>query len=177
MIMNTDLDTKDKKILAELDLNSRQSNAQIAKGVGLSKDAVSYRIKNLEKRKIISGYYTALNVAKLGYSTYKFMLTFRNTDSAIEKEIIEYFKDKGNVFWAVSCEGYYNLIVVAFAKNEFEIDDFFTEFLRRYSQYIKEHDLIIITENHSCRKAYLYGKTEDTSPDIYYGGEAKVKLD
>ena len=40
------LDLKDKKILEQLDLNSRQSNSQIAKKVGLSKDAIGYRIKN-----------------------------------------------------------------------------------------------------------------------------------
>ena len=40
-----DLDLKDRKILYELDLNCRQSNAQIGKKVGLSRKVVDYRIK------------------------------------------------------------------------------------------------------------------------------------
>ena len=36
------VDLKDRKILYELDLNCRQSNAQIGKKVGLSKEVVTY---------------------------------------------------------------------------------------------------------------------------------------
>ena len=38
------LDLKDKKILYELDLNARQTDNQIAKKVGMSRDSVRYRI-------------------------------------------------------------------------------------------------------------------------------------
>ena len=52
--MSVKLDLKDKKILWELDKDSRQPLSKIAKNVRLSKEAVYYRIKNLEKRKIIA---------------------------------------------------------------------------------------------------------------------------
>ncbi len=175
--MKPNLDIKDKKILEELDLNSRQSNTQIAKKVGISKDAVGYRLRNLEKQKIILGYYSVLNIAKLGCITYKLMLTFQNTTSKIEKEIIEYLKSNQNVGWLVSCDGYYNLMAVTWVKNAIVFDNFFTEFLKRYAQFIKERDVIVITENHSCRKAYLFDKTQDSSPDAYYGGEPEFNLD
>ena len=42
------LDIKDKKILYELYTNARQSNNSIAKKIGLSREAIDYRIKNLE---------------------------------------------------------------------------------------------------------------------------------
>ena len=91
------LDLKDKKILEQLDLNSRQSNSQIAKKVGLSKDAIGYRIKNLEKNQIILGHYSLLNIARLGYITYKLMFTFQNTTSEIEKEIIGNLKQNSKI--------------------------------------------------------------------------------
>ena len=47
------LDVKDKKILTLLDENSRLSNSQIAKKVGLSKPAVEYRLRRFEKNKIV----------------------------------------------------------------------------------------------------------------------------
>ena len=46
------LDKKDKDILYELDLNSRQSFNQIGRKIKLSKEVVQYRIKQLEKVKI-----------------------------------------------------------------------------------------------------------------------------
>ncbi len=175
--MQPKLDVKDKKIIEQLDLNSRQSNAQIAKKVGLSRDAVGYRIKDLEEQKIILGYYSLLNMPKLGYITYKFMLTFRNTTSEIEQAIIEYLKSDKNVGWVVSCDGYYNLMAVTWVKNAIAFDIFFQKFLRKYSKYIKERDVIAITENHACRKAYLYGKVEDITHDAYYSGEPESDLD
>ena len=43
------LDLKNKKICRCLSENARTPYTKIAKQVGLSKDAVKYRIKNLEK--------------------------------------------------------------------------------------------------------------------------------
>ena len=43
-------DLKDKKILALLDDNCRYTNSQIARKIQLSKPAVEYRLKRLEKK-------------------------------------------------------------------------------------------------------------------------------
>ena len=48
------LDLKDRKILYQLELNCRQSNTQIGKKVGLSKDVITYRIKRMEEKGIIN---------------------------------------------------------------------------------------------------------------------------
>jgi Lrp/AsnC family leucine-responsive transcriptional regulator len=61
------LDFKDRKILYELDLNCRQSNAQIGKKVGLSKEVVKYRIKRMQDEEIIFVFWTEINTFKLGY--------------------------------------------------------------------------------------------------------------
>ena len=45
---NMTLDLKDRKILYELDRDSRRSFSQIGKNVGLKKDVIAYRIKKLE---------------------------------------------------------------------------------------------------------------------------------
>ncbi|HJX50042.1 MAG TPA: AsnC family transcriptional regulator, partial [Candidatus Nanoarchaeia archaeon] len=175
--MAVKLDVKDKKILEQLDLNCRQSNSQISKIVGLSKDIVGYRIKNLEKQKIILGYYSVLNITKLGYVAYKVMLTFKDTTSKIEEEIINYLKKNKNVGWLVSCDGYYNLMVVVWVEDSFIFEKFFLEFLKKYSKYLKERDILVITENHACRKSYLYDKKIDNLPDVFYGDEKKSRLD
>ena len=56
MINMTQLDLKDKKILLELELNSRQSFSSIAKKVGLSKEVVNYRVNKLIKKEYKSTY-------------------------------------------------------------------------------------------------------------------------
>ena len=71
------LDLLDRKILYQLDLNARQSNAQIARKVKTSKEVVNYRLKRLEKENYILGYHTRINFWKLAdngcnYALYAF---------------------------------------------------------------------------------------------------------
>ena len=68
------LDLKDYKLLYELDTNSRQSYKQIGKKIGLSKDSVIYRIKQLENEEIIQQFHTVINVGKLGYLSFRLYL-------------------------------------------------------------------------------------------------------
>ena len=70
---NSAPDKKDQEILYELDLNARQSNAQIAKKVRLSKEVVGYRIKRMLEDEIIIGFYSVIDVTKLGYLTGRIM--------------------------------------------------------------------------------------------------------
>jgi DNA-binding Lrp family transcriptional regulator len=172
-----ELDAKDKKILEQLDLDARHGSSEIARKAGLRKDAVGYRIRRLEKSGVIKGYYSVLNIAKLGFETYKLMLTFQNTTSGIEKEVIGYFAKSPHVGWLVSCDGKYNLMIVCWVRNGAVLDQFFSEFLTEYAQYVRERDIIQITENHSCPKSYLFGKERDESPDVFYGGEPKCEAD
>jgi len=73
------IDLKDRKILTLLDENSRLSNSQIAKKVGLSKPAVEYRLNRFEKNNLILSHYVVIDFTKLGYSQYKIYFKFQNT--------------------------------------------------------------------------------------------------
>lgn len=175
-IMTIKLDTKDRRILEQLETNVRQSNRQISKKVGLSKDAIAYRINRLEEAKLISGYYTVLNIAKLGLIQFKIFISLQNTDSKIETEIIDYLKKDENIGWVVSCDGYYNLMAVAWVKSPIAFDEFFIKFLNKYSKYCKQREVVTIPEEYALRNSYLYNK-KNILPISHYGGEPKLELD
>ena len=56
------VDMKDRKILYQLDLNSRQPFSQIGKKVGLPKNVVLNRINRLKEIGIIKNFYTVIDV-------------------------------------------------------------------------------------------------------------------
>ena len=60
-------DKKDRDILYQLDLNSRQSLKSIGDKVHLKKNVVQYRIEKLVKSGIIKNFYTSINFHKLGF--------------------------------------------------------------------------------------------------------------
>jgi predicted transcriptional regulator len=84
------LDVKDRKILYELDIDSRQSFSQLGKKVGLHKDVVAYRVKKLQEKGIIKNFYTEINNNKIGFSAVRLYLTYQNITPEIKKEIIDY---------------------------------------------------------------------------------------
>ena len=71
------IDAKDRKILYQLDINSRRSFSQIGKKVGLHKDVVAYRVNKLQEKGIIKGFYTETDDYKLGYIRYRFYFTYQ----------------------------------------------------------------------------------------------------
>tara|TARA_B100001741_G_scaffold184671_1_gene152026 strand:+ start:895 stop:1350 length:456 start_codon:yes stop_codon:yes gene_type:complete len=61
------MDKIDKKIVFELQKNGRLSNFDLAEKVGLSPSPCLRRIKNLERKKIISGYTAIIDEELFGY--------------------------------------------------------------------------------------------------------------
>ena len=82
------LDLKDRKILYNLDLDSRQSFRAIGKKVGLSKDVVAYRVKRLQENGIITKFRAGINCFKLGVTPIKFYFTYQYVTPDIVKDII-----------------------------------------------------------------------------------------
>ena len=100
-----ELNLKDRKILYELDKNARITNSEVAKKVGLSKDSIGYRIKQLESKGIIRGYRTLINFEDLGYSLYRVYLRFVDLSESKLKEIIEFLKKEKNAWWIGRLDG------------------------------------------------------------------------
>jgi len=63
-----DLDEKDKKLLILLERNARTPISKLSKDIGLSRDAIKYRIDRLLKNKILLKFTTTVNPPNLGFS-------------------------------------------------------------------------------------------------------------
>lgn len=80
------------KLISELLKDSRRSDRELAKAIGVSQPTVSRMIKRLEKERIIRGYTVVPDFSKLGYSLLaitfvelKQGLTMEQTEEAREK--------------------------------------------------------------------------------------------
>ncbi len=72
--MNVELDSVDLQILGFMQTNARISNADIARQLKMAPSAVLERVKKLEQKKVITGYYTQINPAALGKKLLAFIL-------------------------------------------------------------------------------------------------------
>ena len=67
------INQKDKQIIYELQDNSRITNAELARRVGLSPSSTLERVKKLETSGLIEKYITLLNPRKAGYTCFTFV--------------------------------------------------------------------------------------------------------
>lgn len=131
-------DTKDRKILAELDINARQSNNQIGKKVGLSKEVVKYRIDRLIEEGVIFRFHTVINYFKLGIVKFKLYLRLTNANKEKREEIAQYFHNHPKTEWVVLTTGRWDLISGFLVHNINEFDEEVQIVLNKFSPFIQE---------------------------------------
>jgi len=176
-MQENNLDLKDKKILYQLDLNSRQSNSEIAKKVGLSKDVVNYRIKKLESNTFTKSYYTIIDFSKLGYFSVRVYAKFFDATIEKQKEIIDYLVKDNKSFSITEIEGPYDFAIMALVKNIYEFEEFYLNFKKKFNQYIQNDKIAIFTGVYHFHRAYLLNKKIDDYPPEYFGRSEIIKHD
>jgi len=165
------LDLKDKKILTLLDENSRYSNSQIAKKVGLSKPAVEYRIQRFLKNKIIFQFYTVIDFTKLGYSQYKIYFKFQNTSLEDESKITNYWIKDQNTAWVAQIRGRWDLSLSILAKSNFEFGKILNQFMNKFSKFILEKDVLLTEYSPIYAREYL---TQTKQKEFTYGPPSQI---
>lgn len=168
-----DLDKKDRRVLFELSQDSRQTNKQIAKKVGLSEPSIAYRINRLLETKIIDYFHVIANTAKVGYFHYKIFLRTAQMNEEMEKDFVKIVKENRNVIWFVSTRGNYDYIISILAKDIHEFSTFYKEIAGRFGNNILQRNVCVVEKAEIYSRGYLlnqiskeqkYGRKGETIP-------------
>jgi len=154
--MTEELDVYDKKILFELDVNSRVSVSKIAKKLKLPKETVNYRIKRLEKNGWINHLYTIFNASLFGYSYYRIYLKFYKLTVSTEMEIIDYITSDPTCANLRVIEGQYDMVFLTIQKNPSELKGFIQCFLNTFGMYVEEKNILILIKTHKLNQKFLF---------------------
>lgn len=173
---STRIDKKDRKILLELDFNSRQSDTELAKRVGLSKQGVNYRINNLIKNEIINGFYPVIDNIKLGYIYCRVFMKLQNLTKDKEEKIITELKKEKRISWMLEAEGSYDILFACWMKNLAEFKRFIRELISKYSHYIKDEKESIGIRVIHYQYRFLLG-TEKIKKLVFEETPVRIKLD
>jgi len=154
-----DLDQKDRKLLYELDCNSRQTIQQLARKIGLSKDAIKYRINRLLKDEIIKSFNAVIDTGKIGFTSFRLFLKFYQLSPEKEREILDFLQKNKNLVWFVQVEGNWDINTWFLYKSLEEMNSFWIEFLTKFNNYIEKREFGIYSNVTYFSRAYLL-KTE-----------------
>lgn len=152
------LDKKDKKILFELDQNSRQPIKQLAKKTKLSRDVVAYRMKQLEKRGIIKNYVTIVDYTKFGYQIIRLYLKLQNTTPELEERIAQFFLQQKDNLTIYKTDGHYNFAIGFLMKDIRTYHECWMEFSKQYKMYIADTKFSVFLDFIHYNRNYLVEK-------------------
>ncbi|MBN2052342.1 Lrp/AsnC family transcriptional regulator [Candidatus Woesearchaeota archaeon] len=172
------LDLKDKKILALLAKDARTPNTIISKKVGLSRDAVSYRIKNLVKNRVVQGYRTLVNVESLGYDVYHLFIQLNPPSKEAEKEIIDKFKAYPFERAVLKFSDKYDYELAIVARSIAELDEIVSRIITDCKDYLQDYEILTITKfyvENSFPKSFL--ETNEQMPVAQNKKIEKIKID
>lgn len=173
------IDLKDRKILYQLDIDSRQSFRSIGKKIGLSKDVVASRVKRLQEGGIIKNFFTVIDSSKLGYTSFRFYLTFQRTTPEIKKEIIDHFVNNKYTWIVWGIKGKYDLGVTIWIKDIINFYTFWEETLRKFRYYLQDQVFSVYFQLSIYRMSFLlddYDENDRIKLEITGGGK-KVETD
>lgn len=166
------LSLKQRRILYHLDLDARQSNAEIGKRVGVSKQVVDYQIRQLVKEGFITRFATVVDTYRLGLLKYKVYLSLQNANSSVVKDIITYLVRHRKTEWIATCSGRFDIIAGYLVRNVYEFDEALKEFDERFNQYVAEKQTTNSLGVPHWRKEYLLDDRQP-APVVMQGGTAR----
>lgn len=142
-------DEKDKKIIKELQKNCRQSIAEIAKATRLPRDVVVYRIKKLEKEKVILEHHTRLDHQKLGYPLYVYVLfSLYNLSPKEELKFRDYLVRHKRIVYVAKNSGKYDFTIGVCASDYKEFDNLIREIRQKFAKTIKDIETLPTVEEY-----------------------------
>ncbi len=148
-----DLDQLDRQILYELDVNSRQPDSSIAKKLKAKESEVSSRIKEMVDSRVILAFSPIINVYKLGYCPYRISIAFKDISKEKQLDVFEALNARDDVGWLVSCKGRWDMSAVVWAKDTYEFQELFSNFLQEYGKFVEKKKVAVV------HRLYLYSRT------------------
>ena len=165
------MDLMDRKILYELDRNSRQSYSAIAKKLKTSPQVVKYRVENLYRTGALQYCWPMIEYRKAGYFFGLYFFKLKNMTEKSEKELFDYLNTHKFIPIIMRGEGYADLIIGICAKGIFHLQDIVTELNNKFSEYFAEYDTTIPIGFSQFHRAYLIEKEKEAQTTAFTGAE------
>ncbi|MEK6915745.1 MAG: Lrp/AsnC family transcriptional regulator [Nanoarchaeota archaeon] len=147
------LDEVDKKILKKLGENARISLIELSEETKLSPNAVSFRIKRLEKDKVIISYRVMIDYNKIAKLHYRIFFFLKN-DTKRQEELKNVLGNISEVISITKAEGYADIEIRLIAN---DLDDFhriLTSIRRSFSDIINEYEPLLYYKFHKSLNYY-----------------------
>jgi DNA-binding Lrp family transcriptional regulator len=170
------LDSLDKEILVTVDLASRTGSKAIGEHLGRSPQVIEYRLKSLQKRGIVRGFYPIIDAFRLGFRYCRLFAKLSDFSPKVVRNITTFAQKSPSVLWCYRMNGDYNIVVVFWTRSLEEFDTLSLQFLTlpgvqsvTYNQnqvfQLEQHHISRVLDGTFGRKAIIKETTNTVSID------------
>ncbi len=133
---------KDRRILAALAENPKQSYSRMGRKAGVSPAAARYKVNQFLKRKMVLGFMPAIDYSKLGYLTYDVFFSIGANEKEMEglKKAIQ---SHPSIIWAALLFGKRDLYAQFIARDAEEFYEALKKFCEEFS-FIEDYEVKIL---------------------------------
>ncbi len=129
-------------------LNSRARLSYLAKKFNVSIDVIRTRIKNLEKKKIITRYTIDIDYQALGYEFYKTFLYFRNLTQKDLHALMEFTRKVPGTIHMVKQISPWDIELETMCKSYKEYNEILASITKKFAHIISKTETGILIEDH-----------------------------
>lgn len=149
------MNKNDYRILLELDKNARTTYKQLAKNAQISKESAQYRVKQLINKNILTGFYSILDVSKLGYNTNKILIKYKSVTKEIQEDIKKFLISQKIVSWCAISQGAWDLLITTIHSESQNFIKFYDTFFEKFGKYFYKKEILISVKAHAFNEKYL----------------------
>jgi len=168
------LDSKDIALLFLLEKDARIPLTHLAKKIGLSKQAVRYKIERLKELGVIERFITQLDITRLGYTNYEVWLQLTTASEEEKKEFIGHLVSHVNTRWVAECGGKWDIAIAVLARNIAHFDRIFNDELMKGNwEKVGHFDNTVVVSLYNYNKQFLE-KSSLKRDVVLFGGEKDI---
>jgi len=138
------IDKIDKKIINIIETNSRTSLIELSSKIKLTAQAISKRIKNLTRKKIISGFKLRTNHEKLEKGYHHIFISLK--DFSKIDEIISYYEESKHCVFIMKYHGNYDFHMELISESQNDFRETIKDFREKFGDIISDYQHLTILE-------------------------------
>jgi DNA-binding Lrp family transcriptional regulator len=142
------LDEIDISILKYLNINARAPLIDITKKINLSTDIIRYRINNLLKKGVITGFGVKINFKKLNNHYFIISLNLQNMNKKKYSKLENLAKSNKNVIYFIKSIGDHDAELEVEIHSRDELDEILKSLRNAFVNEIKDYEIFEVTKEH-----------------------------
>ncbi len=170
------LDLLDRKILFELDKNSRVSYSKIAKLVKTSPQVVKYRVEQLYANDILLYCWPMIEYRAMDYFFGLHFIKLKNLTTEKEKELYKYLNSHQHIPIIMRGHGYADLIIAIDGHGIHHLNEIMQDLNNKFGDLFLDWDTVIPIGFSKFNRNYLIGNTEFTKNVAFTGAPVNAEL-